>query len=90
MNVTISEYLKSRRYNRKTFSAVTIQLQELEHDASVEFNMDARSQTPVAIIRGPHMHAAEESVMDILNCYFNVHEPYQEHDQIRISFSDQW
>ena len=90
MNVTINDYLKSRRYNRKTFQAATIQLQELEYDASLEFNMDARSQTPIAVLRGPGMYEAEETVIDILNCYFNVHEPYQEHDQIRISFSDQW
>lgn len=89
MKVTYSDYLLSRRFNRKLYDKIKSSIEQLPHKAQVEFNMSAKYQTPYVIVTGSQNGIAADEVYTILNEYFQTCEPYfKDENRTDIEFQD--
>jgi len=91
MNVKYSDYLLSRRFNRKLFDKVKGAIEQLDFSGYAEFNMSAKYQKPVIYIYGPQNGEAADEIYSILSEYFQVTEPfYEDENRTSIEFQDEY
>ena len=90
MKATISGYLDSRQYNRKLYEHLRSAIEELPFNASAEFEMSAKYQTPMIIVKGRDMYPAEEEIEHLLSEYFHGVEAEDDEDRVVIHFQDSW
>ena len=91
MNVTYSEYLLSRRFNRKLYEKVKGAIEQLDFDAYAKFDMSAKTQSPVIHVYGPQSGDAADEVYSILYEHFQVTEPcYVDENRTDVEFRDEY
>ena len=91
MKVTYSDYLLSRRFNRKLYEKIKGAIEQLDFDAYAKFNMSAKTQKPFISVHGPQNGEAADEIYDILSEYFDVAEPYYEDEnRTDIEFRDEY
>ena len=91
MKASISEYLQSRRFNRKLFERIVEAIEELQFDATAELEMSAKTQSPLVVVRGRECDAAADEIKHLLDQYFRVGGIYpKDDDTIHIYFEDQY
>ncbi len=90
MKATISGYLESRQYNRKLFERLRSAVENLDYDASAEFNMSAKHQWPMIIVKGRDLWPATEEIGQLLSEYFEGIDIEDREDSAVVHFRDRW
>jgi len=89
MEVTYSDYLRSRRFNQKLFDKVKAAITQLDFRATAQFDMSAKYQTPTIYVHGTQRVEAADEIHNILDEYFSTTEPRHISDtKIEVSFED--
>ena len=91
MKATLSDYLESRRFNRKLFGKVKQSIERLEFDATAKISMSAKYQTPIVHVQGPQSGVAADEIYSILSEYFQTSDPiFVSEDRTDIEFRDMY
>ncbi len=91
MKVTYSDYLQTRKFNRKLYEYVAKEMKRslvLCDDVHVEFSMSAKHQTPFVTVVGEEATDAVDIIHHILDTFFQVDEPEPIPNGWSIDFQD--